>query len=81
MLKQLTIAESSYLHKVSTYEKCRELIPKIQRRRKGIKDKGKQRNGFQVKSIIIYKQNCCIELYTKQKIKEPSKFSRTFRNR
>ena len=28
MRKQLTIAESSYLHKVSTYEKRRELMPK-----------------------------------------------------
>ena len=52
MRKQLTIAESSYLHKVSTYEKRRELMPKIQRRTKGIKDKGIQRNGFQVKRII-----------------------------
>ena len=59
MRKQLTIAES-YLHKESTYEKHKEPMPKIQRRTKGIKDKGKQRNAFQVKSII--NKNCCIEL-------------------
>ena len=52
MRKQLTIAESSYLHKGSTYEKHREPMPKIERWTKGIKDKGKQRNVFQVKSII-----------------------------